>query len=75
MKLSTGARIRMIAMGVDPRNGKPDPHPIEAGDTGTVLDDGHELWGDRTVQHSVKWDSGRNLGIIIPVDTVEVIDG
>jgi len=75
MKLTTGTRIRMVAMGVDPKSGKPDPCPIEPGDTGTVLDDGVELWGSRHLQHSVRWDSGRSLGIIIPVDTVEVIDG
>jgi hypothetical protein len=73
MKLVKGTRIRMVRMGVDPNSGKPDPCPIPPGDTGTVIDDGHELWGDRSIQHSVKWDSGRTLGIILPVDKVEVI--
>jgi hypothetical protein len=74
MKLSDGDRIRMVQMGVDPNNGKPDPCPIEPGDTGTVIGNGCS-WRDGTVQYSVKWDSGRTLGIIVPVDTVEKIDG
>jgi hypothetical protein len=69
-----GDRIRMIEMGVDPHTGKADPCPIEPGDIGTVLGDPCPL-GDGTTQLNVRWDSGRGLGVILPVDKVEKIDG
>jgi hypothetical protein len=74
MTLKDGDRIRMIEMGRDPVTSKPDPCPIEPGDTGTIIGNGVS-WRDGSTQYNVKWDSGRSLGIIIPPDTVEKIDG
>lgn len=74
MNLNNGDRIKMVRMGVDPLTGKSDPCPIEPGDTGTIIGEGHRFTNGST-QYGVKWDSGRTLGIIVPVDTVEKIDG
>lgn len=63
--LKDGDRIRMVKMG-------DDPLPIKVGDTGTVFGNGVK-WADGTTQYNVKWDSGRTLGVILPVDTVEKI--
>jgi hypothetical protein len=72
--LKDGDTIRMVRMGADPHTGKLDPHPIEPGDIGTIIGPGVPL-GDGTTQHNVRWKSGRGLGIILPVDMVEKVDG
>lgn len=44
-----------------------DPHPIEVGSEGIVYNVGFDVI-------NVKWDNGRNLGLIIGEDRFEVID-
>lgn len=55
-----GKRVRFV------RHGEPDPDPLTPGEEGTVL------FVDSIGTLSVRWDSGRSLGICIG-DTVEVI--
>lgn len=74
MNLKDGDRVRMVRMGICPNTGKPDPYPIEPGDTGSIIGDGVRF-GNGHTQYNVRWDSGRTLGLILPVDTVERIDG
>lgn len=74
-----GDRIRMVSTGNDPHSGRPDPCPVEPGTLGTVTRYrfprlGTDLY-EGTVIHGVQWDNGRTLSIILPVDTVEKLDG
>jgi hypothetical protein len=61
---NVGDRIRLIAM-------PNDPCPIPAGETGTVVHP--PVWFQRSWQITVKWDSGRALGLVVPPDVAEVI--
>lgn len=54
-----GKRIRLIQM-------KDDPHPIESGTMGTIYHYGYDVI-------NVKWDNGRNLGVVINVDEFEIL--
>jgi hypothetical protein len=54
-----GKRVRMIEM-------KDDPFPIEPGTEGIVLSVGMDVI-------TVRWDDGRQLGMIWEVDEFEVI--
>ena len=60
-----GDRIRLIKMGDD------DPCPIEPGTTGTVIAVAH--WPRDKYQIGVQWDVRRSLGLVWPVDQIEVI--
>ena len=62
-----GDRVRLIAM-------PDDPCPIKAGDTGEVVYLARGIHPGST-QIGVRWDSGRTLSMIHPVDTFEVIAG
>ena len=55
-----GKRIKLIEM-VD------EPYPVEKGTMGTIYNVGGDVL-------NVKWDNGRNLGVVIDVDTFEIID-
>jgi hypothetical protein len=55
-----GKRIKLISM-------VNDPHPIESGSFGTI----YHIGGDVI---NVKWDNGRNLGVVIGEDIYEIID-
>jgi hypothetical protein len=56
-----GKRVRFI------RHGEPDPAPLAPGEMGTVV------FVDDIGTLSVRWDSGRSLGVCVG-DTVEVIE-
>jgi hypothetical protein len=60
-----GDRVRLISM-------PDDPCPIETGDTGEVVFLARGVHPG-TTQIGVRWDSGRTLNMIHPVDTFEVI--
>ena len=60
-----GDRVRLIAM-------PDDPCPIEAGDTGEVVYMARGIHPG-SIQIGVRWDSGRTLSMIHPVDTFAVI--
>ena len=55
-----GKRIKLIEM-------KDDPFPIESNTLGTIYHVGCDVI-------NVKWDNGRNLGVVINVDEFEIID-
>ena len=55
-----GKRVRLI----EPMN---DPHPILVGREGVVTNVGFDVV-------NVKWDNGRNLGLIIGEDKFEIIN-
>lgn len=55
-----GKRIKLLSMMNDPR-------PIEVGSEGIVTNIGFGVI-------NVKWDNGRNLGLIEGVDVYEVLD-
>ena len=55
-----GKRIKLISM-------VNDPNPIEGGTLGTI----YHIGGDVI---NVKWDNGRNLGVVIGEDIYEIID-
>jgi hypothetical protein len=55
-----GKRIKLIEM-------KEDPHPIESGTMGTIYHIGYDTL-------NVKWDNGRQLGVIVDVDEFEIIE-
>ncbi len=59
-------RIRLVAM-------PDDPHPIEVGATGTVVEirryGGKEPWP----QFDVDWDNGRQLMLVSPPDRFEIV--
>jgi len=59
MKELIGKRVRLIEM-------KDDPYPIKPGTEGTVYFVGADVI-------NVKWDNGRNIGIIWNVDKFELI--
>jgi len=66
--LKPGDRIKLVAM-------PDDPHPIPAGSTGTVEETQYlSLGGRSSLQVCVKWDNGRNLALVMPPDTVEIIE-
>ena len=55
-----GRRIKLIQM-VD------DPHPVEPGTEGTIYNVGGEVI-------NVKWDNGRNLGVVMGHDLFDILD-
>ena len=57
---SIGKRIRLIEM-------FDDPFPIDPGSEGTIMGVGYDCL-------TVKWDSGRILGVIDGVDKFEIIN-
>ncbi len=61
-----GDRIRLIEM-------PDDPNPISPGSEGVVA--GMRRWHalSTEIQIAVKWDSGRTLAMIHPIDKFEVI--
>ena len=61
-----GKRIKLIHMGIDPNNGKPDPDPIPDGSEGLVESTSGEMI-------MMKWDNGRRLNMIDGVDTYQVL--
>jgi len=60
--LQVDARIEMVEMGKD------DPDPIPAKSRGTVTKIIHSCHNDINVE--VKWDSGRELSVVIPPDKI-----
>ena len=67
LKQHEGKRIKLVSMGMDPRSGKPDPHPIPAGTEGVVT-----KVDDLGTIH-VKWDNGRTLGLVPDVDKFTIL--
>lgn len=61
-----GDRIRLLAM-------HDDPHPIPAGQAGTVVDVRHHGGKDAWDQIDVAWDSGRSLMLVSPPDRFEIV--
>lgn len=61
-----GQRIKLIAMGVD-------PNPIEVGSEGEVISITDLTRYDGSWQIGVRWDSGRSLALISPIDKFEVL--
>ena len=59
-KTFLGKRVKLI----EPMN---DPFPIEVGSEGVVYNVGFDVI-------NVKWDNGRNIGIIVDMDRYEIID-
>ena len=55
-----GRRIKCIEM-------KDEPHPIPSGTIGKVYNVGYDVM-------NVKWENGRNIGLIIDVDKYEFVD-
>ena len=55
-----GKRVRLISMGND-------PNPIESGTMGTIYHAGGDVL-------NVKWDNGRQLGLVVGEDSYEIID-
>jgi hypothetical protein len=55
-----GKRIKLIEM-------KEDPYPIESGTMGTIYHFGSDII-------NVKWDNGRQLGVVVDVDDFEIIE-
>jgi len=55
-----GKRIRLIQM-------FEDPLPVEPGQYGTIYHSGADII-------NVKWDNGRNLGVVVGVDLFEIIE-
>jgi len=71
-----GDRIELVEMGVE-RDGRPDPHPMEAGAKGTVMNVVPCHWGKDTFHHiSVDWDEnvGRTLSLVCPPDRYRIIE-
>jgi hypothetical protein len=71
-----GDRIELVEMGLE-RDGRPDPHPIEAGATGTVHNVvGMDWYGEKSHHISVDWDEhvGRTLSLVCPPDTYRIIE-
>jgi hypothetical protein len=63
-----GDRIRLVRM-------RDDPHPIEAGQLGTVTSiSRHGAGADTWHQIDVAWDNGRTLMLVSPPDAFEIID-
>ena len=60
-KLLMGKRVRLT----EPMEN--DPNPIEVGSEGEVYNVGFDVV-------NVKWDNGRNLGLIIGEDKFEILD-
>ena len=60
-KVLMGKRVKLI----EPMEN--DPHPIEVGSEGEVYNVGFDVV-------NVKWDNGRNLGLIIGEDKFEILD-
>lgn len=69
--MKVGDRVEFIA------HGDPDPAPLTAGEQGTVTHVGEWLnWPTRPTrwrQIRVKWDSGRTLMLIQPIDWFRVL--
>ena len=62
-----GDRIRLVSM-------RDDPHPIEAGQIGTVTGvSRHGAGADAWHQIDVAWDNGRKLMLVSPPDAFEII--
>jgi hypothetical protein len=55
-----GRKVKCIVM-------KEDPNPIPSGTIGQVYNVGYDVM-------NVKWDNGRNIGLIIDVDEYEFVD-
>lgn len=55
-----GKRIRLIQM-------NEEKHPVQEGTMGTITHVGWDVI-------NVRWDNGRNLGVIIGVDRYEIIE-
>ena len=61
-------RIRLLRM-------PDDPDSIPPGTLGTVLGiTQHQMGRDRWIQIDVSWDNGRELMLVSPDDTFEIID-
>lgn len=65
--MNVGDRIEMV---FQPN----DPDPIRPGDRGRITRV-MELPYKGGTQYGVKWDSGRTLSVIVPPDTVRLLDG
>lgn len=65
MDVQPGNRLRLLNM-------PNDPCPIPSGSEGDVL--AVTPLYDGTAQIVMKWDCGRNLNLIVPEDTFEVIE-
>ncbi|HUE74563.1 MAG TPA: DUF4314 domain-containing protein [Pirellulaceae bacterium] len=64
---SPGDRIRLVRM-------SGDPHPIEAGRRGTVIEvERHGVGADVWHQIQVAWDNGRTLMLTSPPDEFEIV--
>lgn len=64
LSFKKGDRIELVSM-------TDDPHPIEPGSLGTV--ESVFEWRGKEIQLSVRWDSGRTLGVILPQDVIKRI--
>ena len=62
-----GDRIRLLAM-------LNDPHPIPAGQVGTVVGVARHGGRDAWDQIDVAWDSGRSLMLVSPPDQFEIVE-
>ena len=58
-----GKRVRLISMAPSPM----EKHPIESGAMGTIYHAGGDVL-------NVKWDNGRQLGLVVGEDSYEIID-
>jgi len=65
LDVQLGDRIRLLSMGND-------PCPVLAGSKGIVY--GITRWYDGQTNLTMKWDSGRTLGLVAPPDRFEVIE-
>jgi len=70
-----GDRIELLEMGLE-KDGRPDPHPIAAGATGTVHNVVEMHFGEPSHHISVDWDDhvGRTLSLVVPPDRYRIIE-
>lgn len=64
MYYSLGDRIELVSM-------ENDPDPIAPGERGTIDYLGAVLQGQRQI--GVKWDSGRSLMLLLPMDKIRKV--